>query len=250
MRQVNLTTIKGGLNRLRTKGAALNDSLYDLVNGYVTAQKTVKVRPGTLLNDTLTTGTIGLVAFNDKRHVFASSSVSGLPSNYQLHVLREPAGSTLSAIHFAEPFLGSLYVAAEFDTDVIYHFWLPDASDWAADTMYEANELVQPTTANNYVYRATRLGPPYPVWTADTPLTVGDFVEPTTYNGLYFEVVNVVGAAPRTGPDEPDFDVEVGAFVTETVDTESIPPDPTPVARPNDNNPNLGGRYRRVRVSR
>lgn len=46
-RSVALTTIKGGINRQRTKGGALEDSLYDLVNCYVTKSKTVKIRPGT-----------------------------------------------------------------------------------------------------------------------------------------------------------------------------------------------------------
>lgn len=46
-RSVALTTVRGGINRQRTKGGALEDSLYDLVNGYVSESKTVVVRPGT-----------------------------------------------------------------------------------------------------------------------------------------------------------------------------------------------------------
>lgn len=245
MRPVNLTTIKGGLNRLRTKGAALNDSLYELLNGYVTTEKTVQVRPGTALDHTLPAGTSGLVAFGGLLHVFSSADVPGLDTSvFKLHVLREPGGSALTKIHFAEPFLGALYVAAEFDTDVIYHFWLPDASDWQANTVYDANQLVQPTTANSFVYRATRLGAPFPQWTADTPRQVGDKIEPTTYNGLYFEVISVVGTNPRSGTIEPNFDVAVGALVTETVDTTTTPADPTPLPRPVDNDPDLLDRYK------
>lgn len=243
MRQENLTTVKGGLNRLRTKGAALKDSLYELLNGYVTTEKTVKVRPGTELETTLPAGTLGLVAFDGTRHVFASSNVASIPAGYTLHVLRAPSGEALTAVHFAEQFLGALYVAAEFADGATFHFWLQSASTWLPDTDYVANALVSPTVDNSFIYRATRLGAPYPVWTPDTPMLVGDRIEPTVYNGLFFEVVSVSGATPRTGTAEPNFDVNIGAFVNETVDTNVLAGDPTPLPRPPDNNPNIPGRY-------
>lgn len=46
-RSTALTTVRGGINRQRTKGGAPEDQLYDLLNGYVTKSKTVIVRPGT-----------------------------------------------------------------------------------------------------------------------------------------------------------------------------------------------------------
>ena len=49
MRQFALTTAKGGINRLRDKGNASKDSLYDLLNGYVTQTNSIKPRPGTRL---------------------------------------------------------------------------------------------------------------------------------------------------------------------------------------------------------
>jgi len=230
MRTETLTAIKGGLNRLRTKGAALNDSLYDLLNGFVTTEKTVKVRPGTLLSHTIQAGTIGLVGWGGKFHVFASSDVAGLDTtNFELHVLRAPDGSALAKIHFAEPFLGALYVAAEFADGDTYHFWLQAAADWAANTYHDLHDLVQPTSNSTYVFRATRLGAPYPAWTPSTPRAVGDKVEPTTYNGLYFEVTSVVGTNPRSGTTEPNFNVEVGATVVESVDGTLATPDPTPI---------------------
>ena len=247
MRQEALTTIKGGLNRLRTKGAALKDSLYELKNGYVTVERTVEVRPGTILEHTLPAGTLGLVAYNSKFHVFASDDVSGIDTdNFTLHILRAPDGEDLTTIHFAKPFLGALYVAAEFADGDIYHFWLQDPDAWAASTTYDANKIIEPTTENSYVYRATRLGPPYPKWTPGAPLTVGDKIEPTTYNGFYFEVVAVNGDNPRTGTTEPDFDVTEGAIVVETVDTtDNVNPDPTPLPRPDPGyRPNIPLRYR------
>jgi len=245
MRDVSLTTVQGGLNRLRTKGAALQDSLYELLNGKVTTEKTVVNRPGTTLVHTIPSGTIGLVSYSGKFHVFASSDVSGIDTtNFTLHVLRAPDGAALSKIHFAEPFLGALYVAAEFADGDIYHYWLQDASDWEADTYYNANQLASPTTSNTFKYRATRLGAPYPVWVPDMPVSVGTNVEPTAYNGLYFEVISVVGDNPRTSTVEPNFDVKEGELVIETVDKTTLPPDPTPLPRPDYDQPDLDSRYR------
>ncbi len=245
MRTETLTTIKGGLNRLRTKGAALKDSLFELLNGYVTAERTVKVRPGTLLVHTIPAGTFGLVAYAGTFHVFASSDVSGIDTaNFTLHILRAPDGAALSKIHFAEPFLGALYVAAEFVGGAIYHYWLQTAAAWEADTFYNVNQLAAPAVDTGFVYRATRLGPPYPVWTPDTPRTVGDKIEPTVYNGLYFEVVATVGASPRSGTAEPNFDVTLGTLVKETVDTTDTTPDPTPLPRPDPDRPDIDDRYR------
>jgi hypothetical protein len=237
MRQENLTVIKGGLSRLRTKGAALKDSLFELLNGFVTTEKTVKVRPGTILDATLPTGTVGLVSFDGDLVVFASSLIVGLPSGYISKVVRAPDGAALSKIHFAEPFLGALYVAAEFVGGAVFHFWLQATKAWAADTDYDVNSLVTPTTSDSFVYRATRLGAPFPVWTPSTPRAVGDKIEPTVYNGLFFEVISVVGTNPKSGLIEPDFDVAVGEVVIEDTDGTIPNPDPTPVPRPDYNEP-------------
>lgn len=244
MRQENLTTVKGGITRQRTKGAALKDSLYDLLNGYVTAQKTVRVREGTFLHDTLPAGTIGLVDYDDTFHVFASENVEGLDEDlYTLHILRDPDGSPLEVIHFAEPFLGALYVSAGFESGVIYHYWLQPPTEWAANTVYTLNDLVRPITGNSFVYRATRLGGAYPAWSAGAPRQVGDRIEPTEYNGLYFEVVAVHGDNPRSGTVEPDWDVEVGATVDENVDGTTQPGAATPPAAPPPRFPDNEDRY-------
>ena len=227
MRDVSLTTVKGGLNRLRTKGAAVQDSLYDLLNGYVTTEKTVRVRPGTVLEETLTTGTKGLVAFDGGFHVFASSTVAGLPSNYTLHILRAPDNAALSRIHFAEPFLGFLYVSAEFADGDIYHFWLRTADDWAASTMHITDALVQPTTPNGFLFRATRAEPVNPVWAAGISRAVNDKAEPTEANDYYFEVVSVTGSNPISGTVEPEWDEpEEGQLFLENSDVGSTTPTP------------------------
>jgi hypothetical protein len=224
-RQENLTVIKAGLSRQRVKGAALKDTLYDLLNGYVTTEKTVKVRPGTLLSQTLTTGTVGLVHHDAKFHVFADATVAGLPADYELHILKSPDDSSfdLTRIHFAEPFLGALYVVAEFAGGGIYHYWLQDASDWEATTDYEIGDVVSPTTPNGFVYKARRLAQANPAWSAGTPRAVTDVVEPTVENGFKYTVTQVVGPTPRSGSVEPEWPTEVGAVIIEDLDTEDIP---------------------------
>ena len=236
MRQENLTTVKGGLNRLRTKGAALKDSLYQLLNGFVTTERTIKVRPGTLLTDTLTAGTKGLVHFDGGFHVFASTTVS-VPSGYTLHLLKSPDDSSLAVtkIHFAEPFLGALYVAAEFTGGSIFHFWLQPATVWVANSPYTINETVAPSTPNGLVYKARRLAEPNPAWTPNTPRAVNDVVEPTTATGFKYTVTQVIGPTPRSGAVEPIWPTKIGAVIVEDLDDVTVPttpPAPTPIIPP------------------
>ena len=237
MRQENLTTIKGGLNRLRTKGAALKDSLFELLNGYVTTERTVKGRPGTILNTTLPAGTVGLTSFNGVLNVFAASAVAGIPAGYNLNIVNHPTDSTLTltTIHFAEPFLGALYVAAEFSDGGIFHYWLQESNVWLADTVYNINSLVQPSTANGFAYRPTRNGPAFPAWTAGTPRSLNDNIEPTVYSGFYFTAEQVFGANPRSGGVEPIWPTEDGAIIIEDSDIAGAPtvPAPTPPQPPN-----------------
>lgn len=233
MRQENLTTIKGGLNRLRTKGAALKDSLFQLLNGFVTLEKTVKVRPGTILDTTLPVGTVGLTSFDGNLQVFASSAVQNIPVGYQLNVLRAPDGETLTRIHFAEPFLGALYIAAGFADGDTFHFWLQGGTVWRADTIYAFNEIIQPTISNSFFYRATRNGAANPIWTPDAPRIVGDRVEPTTRNGFFFEVVQIFGTLARSSDTEPDWNGATdGQLFNENVDGTVIPDVPDPPTPP------------------
>lgn len=231
MRAVDLTTSKGGINRLRTKGAALNESLYDLVNGYVTSARTIRQRPGTRRRHTLPAGTTGLVSYKGRLRTFATTAVSGMPDDVDLTVLRSPDGAdkALTKVHFAEPFLGFLYVVAEFDDGNVYHYWLQGADDWTAETTYPAGTVVQPTAGSTgVVFQAKRAGSAYPPWTADTPRQVGDKIEPAKYNGFYYEVVAVTGENPRSGEAEPTWPTTEGAVVVETTGYNPILPPPAP----------------------
>lgn len=238
MRDAPLTVLKGGINRLRTKGGARADSLYDLVNGYLTDDGTAHVRPGTRLVATLDATTRGLTYFSGSRHIFAAASVT-VPTGYTLHVLVHPdqdpgeAVIPLKRIHFAEPFLGFLYVVAEFDDDSVFHYWLQGSGTWTADTVYREGDVTFPTVPNGLAYQATRVGAPNPVWTPNAPRAVADVVEPTAENanGFYFTVVDTSGATPSSGSIEPIWPAEDGAQVVEstditpeTADTDAVDP--------------------------
>lgn len=230
-----LTVVKGGINRERTKGAARPDVLYDLLNGYVTDENTVAVRPGTFRDTVLPAITKGLCAFNGSRHVFAHESVT-VPAGYTLHVLVHPMfedGSqnpfVIKKIHFAAPFLGFLYVVAEFDTlgvdtDAVHHYWLQTSGSWQANTIYKAGDIVEPTVPNGLAYRATRNGAPNPSWAPRVSRTVGDIIEPTVYNDFYYTVVDTLGSNPASGTVEPTWPTEDGARVSEDTDASSAPP--------------------------
>lgn len=222
---VPLTTVKGGINRLRTKGAALKDSLYDLVNGYVTSEKTVQVRPGSRRIAALNSATKGLTSFGETLHVFAAESVA-IPDGYTLHVISHPDSPALSdpleieKIHFAEPIMNALYIVAEFENGDVYHYWLQSGEVWEADTVYKVGDIVLPAVENGLAYQATRISAPYPSWAPSVRREVGDIIEPTEFNNFYYTVVNVEGANPASGETEPSWPVEDGAQIIE--DTEQV----------------------------
>jgi hypothetical protein len=222
-----LTVIKGGISRERRAGGASPQVLYDLLNGYVTEEGTVTVRPGTLRSATLDASTKGLVAFDGTKHVFAAENVA-VPAGYTLHLLQHPGGLDeddevvpIKQIHFAQPMMGYLYVAAEFESDggsglgTVFHYWLETGPTWTANTAYKLGDVVAPSVANGLAYRAKRASQPSPTWRANVVRDVGDVVEPTVYNDFLYTVVEVVGDSPKSGPTEPDWPTEDGAQVYE-----------------------------------
>lgn len=242
MRDAPLTVLKGGINRLRTRGGARADALYDLLNGYLTEDGTVQVRPGSLRTATLDATTKGLTYFNGSRHTFAAATVA-VPGGYTLHVLVHPeqdpgeAVIHIKRIHFAEPFLGYLYVVAEFEDDSVWHYWLQGAAEWEPNKVYREGDIIFPTTPNGIAYQATRSAAPNPVWTPNIPRDIGDVVEPTAdnANGYYYTVVDTSGATPSSGATEPIWPASDGAQVVESTDitpaetdTSAVDPDSTP----------------------
>lgn len=218
-RPAQLTVIKGGIDRLRTKGGARADTLYDLVNGQESEKGTVRSRPGTRRNATLPSNTRGLVGFRGEFHTFSHVTVA-LPSGYVLHVLTHPTdpAQTLTKIHFAKPFLGFLYVVAEFADGNVSHYWMRTGGPWQANKIYRLGDVVEPTTPNGIAYQATRLGSANPSWAPNVPRTIGDIVEPVEYNDYYYTVVDTLGANPRSGTVEPVWPESPGAQIVE--DTE------------------------------
>jgi hypothetical protein len=234
-----LTKTKGGINRQQIVGSPPAASLYDLLNGYLS-------RPGARSTHNLPVGlTKGFCAFNNEFVVF-STALQTVPAGVTCEVLIHPtnAGAALKTIHFAGPFLRFLYVAAEFVTGEVFHYWLQRQSDWTANTIYQLGDLVEPTVPNGFIYQALRLGAPNQLWSADAPRTLGDVVEPTTADGYYYTVVDTDGATPRSGSTEPVWNAEDGALTYEDVDT-STPTNPGtgPVTPPTTPVPDVTDRY-------
>lgn len=224
---VALTAIQGGITRLRTKGAALRNSLYDLLNAYVTMQGTIQPRGGTIRNASVSQVTKGLIKYKGMFHVFAHTP-TGVPSGYQCDVLVNPTDATLTVakIHFVAPFLGFLYVVAEFSDGSIFHYWLQSNGTWTANTVYLNGDFVSPSTPDGFAFQAVRLAPPNSVWSPESAISVDQIVEPTTYNGYMFQAIAVSGATPHTGQIEPAWPTAEGAQVQEFGDfgTASAPP--------------------------
>jgi hypothetical protein len=228
-RTIPLTAVKGGINRLRLKGAARADLLFELLNGYVTSAKTVKVRPGTARVADVGSdfATHGLTAHGEVLHVFTDNAVGTLPAGFESHVLIHPETDNessdydLKEIHFAQPFMQFLYVVAEFENGDIYHYWLQTSGPWEPETVYRSGDMIEPTTPNGLAYQATRLDSPKLSWAPGVPRADGDEVEPTVYNDFYYVVVETVGANPVSGTREPEWPTDAGARVIEDTATDA-----------------------------
>lgn len=212
------------MTRLRDKGGASPQTLYDLVNGHVDASGSPTIRPGTIHDVTLPAGTKGLCSFAGKMNVFSANSVVSPDPRYVVNILRHPDPTYVGGlfkIHFAKPYLGFLYVVAEFEDGSVRHFWLQSKAAWKPNTIYGLNEIVSPTVANGYYYKAVTKSSA-PAWAAGQPKSLGDVVQPSTPNGWEYVVTDVTGT-PVTGSTEPAWPTAEGATVFEGTDTITIP---------------------------
>lgn len=238
MRVQPLSTANAGMTRLRYKGGASPETLYDLLNGYITLAGTIRPRPGTQTDIVLPEDTKGLVAHRCRLYTFNHEpAVTSNPDKYVVAALRHPSDPTvkLRQIHFASPFMGFLYVAAEFEDGNVWHYWLEELDEWSANTDYMVGDRVFGSVEDGYAYRATRTTSPYPAWAANVERAVNDIIEPTVYNGFKYTAIAVTGDNPASGATEPEWPAESGAQVIEyaqgqnssVISTTVQDPDPT-----------------------
>lgn len=249
-----LNAVKGGINRLRTKGGPSPNDLFDAVNCFIDASGCPTSRDGTTITYTLPEGTKGMAAANGVLVVFCHQVVGPMPAGTQLEVINNPnnPADPIAEIHFAGPYLADsfgaiLYVVAEFASGAVFHYWLQHGTTWQANTAYTLGDLVIPPTPNGLVYRAERLNPAKPVWQPNVTRSIGDIVEATVFDGNQYEVVATVGANPRSGAIEPAWNTPDGALTIEDVDltptsegsigTTTPPPAPSTDVQDRYNNP-------------
>jgi hypothetical protein len=228
MRTASFTAQRGGINRQRVRGGARADTLYDLVNGFVTGSRTVVNREGTVRDAVLAANTRGLTAFGGLLHTFSHQKEDYTPVGYLANVLAHPdpeSTATLQDIHFAQPFMGALYVVAEWSDGRVAHYWLSSGGEWEADTVYFEGSVVTPTVPNGLLYKAVANNPDAPTqtWQPLKNYIVGDKVLPTTYNGFYYQVTATQGDVPISGAFEPTWEASEGAEVIESADGTGAP---------------------------
>lgn len=190
------------------KGGAAASRLYDLTNAFVTNAGSVVPREGSIRAATLTSATVGLAAVDGVFNIFSSTfttSTATVPLGYNLNVLVDPVNSTASPsiIWFAKPFMGFLYVAAQFTDGNVYHYWLQNNGTWASNTVYTSASIVLPSPVNGLAYQGVRDFPANPFWTSNTLIASGSMVEPTEATGFCYRAIAVAGSAPHTGASEP-----------------------------------------------
>lgn len=219
MQPYPLTVLQGGINRLRVKGQARANMLYDLLNGYITNAGSVSVRDGTFRTQTLDSTTSGLMAMDGEFNVFSTSYVD-VPAGYIDNVLydaNDPSAS-IETIWFAKPFMGFPFVVAEFSNGDIVTFWLQSDGTWQPSTVYFTGSIVTPDTPNGLAYLAVRDSPLNPTWVANTAVTLGEMVEPTEYTGFAYRAIAATaapGTTPYTSSTEPTWPTVAGGTVQE-----------------------------------
>lgn len=213
----SLTKLKQGINRLRVKGGASPDSLYDLLNAHINNAGAIESRGGTSVDTVLPANTKGLCVFEGINHVFHATSSTGSNAQVVVTILRHPDNLAfeLKAIHFAQPYLKYLYVVAEYTNGDVYHFWIQSAKTWTADTVYKDGDVVQPTTPNGYSYKSKRIDTASQVWAKSVLRSVNDVIEPTVSNGYKYTCVSVTGAKPASGSVEPTWAITDGGITIE-----------------------------------
>jgi len=246
-RSVILNTMAAGMTRLRGKGGASPETAWEITNGYVTASKSIKQRPAVVYQTLLPATSRGLCPFNGNLYTFTANAVSN-PGTATVKILRHPNPDfvgELYRIHFAAPFMGLLYVVAEFDDHNIYHYWLQEPPAWQQNHVYQANELVQPTVPNGLYYKAVLQNPP-PAWQPLTQYVTGQAVQPTTYNGFEYTAQNLLPSSPTTSSDiEPVWPTAIGSFILESSSGTGTSQPPAPPVTPPATPPGKGsgGRY-------
>jgi len=246
-RSVILNTMAAGMTRLRGKGGESPETAWEITNGYVTASKSIKQRPAVVYQTLLPATSRGLCPFNGSLYTFTAHAVSN-PGTAIVEILTHPTpgfAGELYRIHFAAPFMGLLYVVAEFDDHNIYHYWLQNPPAWTEFTIYHENDLVQPTVPNGFYYKAQLDNNAPPAWQALHQYSTGDNVQPTTYNGFFYTATNLLPASPTSSSDtEPTWPTTENSFVLESSagGTSVQPTPPTPPAAPAPGT-SAGGRY-------
>lgn len=227
MRPVPLTALKGGINRLKTKGGASPSSLYDLLNGYIDQAGSITQREGTIRAQTLTNQTVGLMANEGIFNVF-STTLQTVPAGYQDNLLVSPVNpaATLTKIWFAQPFMGFPYVVAQFSDGSVFHYWLQFSGTWAANTVYKTGAIILPlTTQTGLAYLAVRDLPLNSLWTPQTSIALNTIIEPTEYTGYEYKAIAVEGSSPHTGSTEPVWPITEGATIQEFGDFDTTSSD-------------------------
>ena len=116
------------------RGASVSDAnrLRRLENAYVTTGKSLQKRPGLTQIATLESGTVGLRGGLGKLNTFysAAGTITHANTFFLANKVAHPTtpATNVAKVHYADAFLGFLYVAVEYTDGVVKHHYIDGTS--------------------------------------------------------------------------------------------------------------------------
>lgn len=131
-RRIRFDRFEGGLDVRKASVVSDANRLMTLENAYVTTGMAIRSRPGLVKVADIPSGTVGLAAYNGVLQVYSADVVTtGNPLIESNRIIHPSGGIAVTEIHFAQPFQGFQYVAAEYaDGNVFHHYLDGSAITW------------------------------------------------------------------------------------------------------------------------
>ena len=202
------------------KGDSVSDAnrLRDLANAYVTNGWAIQKRPGLRFIIPLTSGSHGLLSFDNALHTFSARPLTHVENDEIAvlnHVVINPDNVVLQVdrVLYSDVFNGAIYVVVRYTDGSIKHHYLLEYDSWVFSTAYALDDVISGDSKGHegVYYHCIKAGtsgvsePDWPyiyskpsVWESVSPVDDHQLVRPVDGTGVW-----KAEAAGTTGANEP-----------------------------------------------